>query len=75
MTIQIDAWEQRLLVQAYAPLEERLRRDVELLANRAQHQRAYAQCQAITKAHSRTFFLASSLMPRALRSPEVWCGP
>lgn len=67
MTIQIDAWEHRLLVKANAPLENRLRHDVELLANRAQHQRAYSHCKAVTKAHSRTFFIASSLMPRAQR--------
>ncbi len=67
MTIQINAWEHRLLAKAYAPLEERLRHDVELLANRAQHQRAYAHCKQVTKKHSRTFFMASGLMPRAQR--------
>jgi 15-cis-phytoene synthase len=67
MTVQIDAWEHRLLVRANAPLEDRLRQDVALLANQAQHRRAYAYCREMTKAHSRTFFIASGLMPRAQR--------
>ena len=67
MTVQIDAWELRLLAKAHAPLEDRLRHDVKLLANRAQHQRAYAHCKAVTKEYSRTFFIASGLMPRAQR--------
>lgn len=67
MSIQIDAWEYRLLAKAYAPLEERLRHDVELLANRAQHQRAYAHCKNVTRKYSHTFFIASGLMPRAQR--------
>jgi phytoene synthase len=77
MTFQINAWEHRLLAQAYAPLEERLRHDVELLANQAQHRRAYAHCKAITQEHSRTFFIASSLMPlaqrRAIRALYAFC--
>lgn len=67
MTVQIDAWEHSLLAKAHAPLENRLRHDVALLANRTQHRRAYAHCAAITKKHSHTFFIASSLMPRAQR--------
>lgn len=67
MTVQIDAWEHRLMAQAHAPLEERIRHDVALLANHAHHRRAYAHCKTVTKEHSRTFFMASSLMPRAQR--------
>jgi phytoene synthase len=67
MAVQIDAWEHGLLAQAYAPLENRLRHDVELLVNRAQLQRAYRHCQEITRQHSQTFFVASSLLPRAER--------
>jgi phytoene synthase len=67
MTLQIDAWEHRLLAQAYAPLENRLRHDIQLLADRAHLQHAYSHCQDITREHSRTFFLASSLLPRAQR--------
>jgi phytoene synthase len=77
MTAQINTWEHHLLVQAHAPLEERLRHDVAILANRAQRQRAYAYCKTITKEHSRTFFLASSLMPtvqrRSIRALYAFC--
>jgi hypothetical protein len=54
MTVQINAWEHRVLAQAYAPLEERLRHDVELRVNRAQFERAYLHCQAVTQEHSQT---------------------
>jgi phytoene synthase len=67
MAAQLDSWEHGLLAQAYAPLENRLRHDVELLANRAQLQRAYRHCQVVTRQHSRTFFIASGLLPRAER--------
>lgn len=67
MTIQIDAWESGLLVQAYAPLENRLRHDVHLLADRAQTELAYHYCQQMTRIHSHTFFVASALLPRAER--------
>lgn len=67
MTIQLDAWENRLLVQAYAPLESRLRHDAQLPADRAQSELAYHHCQMVTRAHSHTFFVASALLPRAER--------
>jgi phytoene synthase len=67
MTMQLDAWENRLLVQAYAPLESRLRHDVQHLADRAQSELAYHHCQTITREHSHTFFVASAMLPRAQR--------
>ncbi len=77
MTAQIDVWEHRLLAQAYAPLENRLRHDVELLAGQAQYRRAYAYCRAITREHSRTFFIASALLPpdqrRAIQALYAFC--
>ncbi len=62
-----ETWENRLLVQAYAPLEDRILHDVQLFSNRAQTRRAYAHCRAVTKQHSRTFFTAAHLLPRAQR--------
>jgi phytoene synthase len=77
MTIQLEAWEHRLLAQAYAPLEDRLRHDIQLLTNRTQLQQAYAHCETITRQHSRTFYLASSLLPRserqAIRALYAFC--
>lgn len=77
MTVQLDAWEHRLLAQAYIPLENRLRHDVELLVNRSQQERAYLHAGAITREHSRTFYMASSLLPRgerrAIRALYAFC--
>ncbi len=71
MRIQTHTWEDRLLAWAYEglrklPLMDRFDADDSLLEN------AYAHCAAITKANSRTFYLASSLLPgdkrRAVRA-------
>jgi phytoene synthase len=76
MTVQIDAWEHRLLAQAYAPLENR-RHDASPLLDRAHAPAAYLRCQQITRDHSRTFFLASSLLSpdqrRAIRALYAFC--
>ena len=63
MTIQLDGWEHRLLAQAYAPLDERLRQAHFPVSNKAQLQEAYDHCQAITREHSHTFYLTSGLLP------------
>ena len=63
MSLLVDTWEKRLLAQAYAPSETVLRHETELLMDQAQRQRAYLRCQAITREHSRTFSIASSLLP------------
>ncbi len=67
MTVQIDSWEHRLLAQAYAPLENRRRHDLLPLLDRAHDPAAYDHCRQITREHSRTFFLASALLPREQR--------
>ncbi|MDT8304440.1 MAG: squalene/phytoene synthase family protein [Anaerolineae bacterium] len=67
MTIQLETWESSLLLQAYAPLENRLRHDMQVLADRAQSERAYLHCQTLTREHSHTFFVASALLPHAQR--------
>jgi phytoene synthase len=77
MTAQLDLWEHGLLAQAYAPLENRLRHGVELSRSSAQYRRAYAHCRAITREHSRTFYIASALMPaeqrRAIQALYAFC--
>ena len=77
MTAQLEFWEHNLLAQAYAPLENRLRHSIELSAGSAQYRRAYQQCQAITREHSRTFFIASALMHaehrRAIQALYAFC--
>lgn len=77
MSLVIDTWEHRLMAQAQAPLENFLRHEVELLIDQAQRQRAYNQCEAITREHSRTFFISSSLLPadqkQAMRALYAFC--
>lgn len=67
MGVNKETWENRLLAQAYAPLENRILHDVQLFSNRAHMRRAYAQCQAVTRKHSRTFFTAAHLLPAKQR--------
>jgi phytoene synthase len=66
MTINVGAWEHQLLTQAYAPLEKHQHTD-SFSADEARLKPAYDLCQVITEEHSRTFYLASALMPRAQR--------
>lgn len=77
MSLLIETWENRLLAQAYAPLENFLRHEAELLIDQTQRQRAYHHCEAITREHSRTFFIASGLLPRdqqqAMRALYAFC--
>ena len=77
MTVQIDAWEHRLLAQAYAPLENRRRHEALPILDWAHDPVAYRECERITREHSRTFFLASALLPReqrrAMRALYAFC--
>jgi phytoene synthase len=77
MTVQIDAWEHRLLAQAYAPLENRRRHEALPILDWTHDPAAYRQCERITREHSRTFFLASGLLPReqrrAIRALYAFC--
>ncbi len=78
MTVQLQqyAWETTLLGWAQNARDshvpcERVRADSELL------EAAYQHCEAITNIHSRTFFLASALLPpekrRAARALYAFC--
>jgi len=76
MTINVGAWENQLLAQAYAPLENHRRSD-SFSPNVSRLKPAYDLCRDITEEHSRTFFLASVLMPRvqrkAIRALYAFC--
>jgi phytoene synthase len=70
------SWERRLLALAYGPLQHQ---DVHLPVD-ADHlalDRAYAHCAALTREHSKTFYLASGLLPRdkqrAVRALYAFC--
>lgn len=60
-------WEGSLLVLARKALEHEHSDDHPLQVNALQLQAAYRYCQAVTKANSKTFYLASSLLPTAKR--------
>jgi phytoene synthase len=72
----IPTWEQRLLALAHEGLEshspaEPFQAEAGLL------EQAYEQCERITRQHSRTFYLASQLLPaekrRAVRALYAFC--
>lgn len=75
-TITITNWEHRLLRQAYAPLENLILAEA-VEANQNHLRRAYAHCTAVTATHSRTFYLASALLPpaerQAMRALYAFC--
>jgi phytoene synthase len=77
MELQLSEWEKILLSMAY---EARLMPKSESVTptfNRDLLNWAYAHCEAMTARHSRSFFLASSLLPpdkrRAIRALYAFC--
>jgi phytoene synthase len=76
MTLQIQSWEYRLLDWAHAPLVEGSTH-IAVQAENAVLRTAYAHCDQITRVHSRTFYLASGLLPkekrRAARALYAFC--
>lgn len=76
MTVHAYTWENRLLTWAYEALESYT--PVEsVTADSSVLQQAYNYCESLTRAHSRTFFLASGLLPfakrRAVRALYAFC--
>lgn len=63
MTVHATPWEERLVERAQV-LPDREKSHRALCVNQKRLKLAYALCDAITAEHSRTFFLASSLLPR-----------
>lgn len=76
MTAQAHPWENRLLAWAYEALESTVPVD-SVAADSGVLRRAYDYCESLTRAHSRTFFLASGLLPfakrRAARALYAFC--
>ncbi|MBD3184332.1 hypothetical protein GF312_18760, partial [Candidatus Poribacteria bacterium] len=76
MTLYTCSWEEKLLEKAYKAFEEHVEFnfiDVDRLAL----EEAYEHCRKLTKHHSRTFYVASSLLPgekcRAARALYSFC--
>jgi len=76
MTIQFHAWENRLLGWAYEALETH-RPGEHIISDKFGLQAAYAYCENLTRESSRTFYLASGLLPyqkrRAARALYAFC--
>ncbi len=66
MTIQIQTWENRLLAWAYEASENHRPNDA-LVTNQDALNAAYNYCSEMTRFYSRTFYLASGLLPPAKR--------
>lgn len=61
------SWENRLLARAYAPLENLIVAH-NIQVNERNLAESYTYCTAVTSQHSRTFFMASALLPPAERN-------
>ncbi|NBD34820.1 MAG: squalene/phytoene synthase family protein [Chloroflexi bacterium] len=76
--LQTTAWETALLKRAYAGLQgTAARAHAPIETDTDQLEAAYARCDAITREHSRTFYMASALLPkhkrRAARALYAFC--
>lgn len=76
MTIQTQAWENRLLAWAHEALENHTP-GAHITADSATLHAAYQHCATMTRVNSRTFFLSSGLLPtekrRAVRALYAFC--
>jgi phytoene synthase len=74
---QSTSWERSLLAKASAALDEQVYHLLYPAQDNAQRRMAYAYCQEITRRNSRTFYMATALMPapkrRAIRSLYALC--
>jgi phytoene synthase len=62
----VAPWEERLLDLAYQPLTSR-NRPASIVADARTLARAYAHSAALTQRHSKTFYMASGLLPAGIR--------
>lgn len=73
--LQVQVWERRLLDLAHQALESDV--SAHLVSDQALLEKAYLQCEDITRQNSKTFYLASGLMPaekrRATRALYAFC--
>jgi 15-cis-phytoene synthase len=77
MSVQSTHWENHLLAMAYEALENPNLLPHSDFSNQVLLDQAYAHCNQLTRHHSRTFFMASGLLPddkrRAIRSLYAFC--
>jgi phytoene synthase len=76
-SIQTQTWEPMLLNKARDSRQAALFTTPEAVEDQALLARAYARCERVTADHSRSFYLASSLLPagkrRAMRALYAFC--
>jgi phytoene synthase len=78
MSLYTPSWEPRLLAWAHEALESHTHTPAEpVTADRGALARAYGYCRELTRVHSRTFYLASRLLPagerRAVHALYAFC--
>ena len=77
MSVQSTHWENHLLAMAYEALENQSPLQHSDFSNQILLEQAYAYCNQLTRDHSRTFFMASGLLPddkrRAIRALYAFC--
>lgn len=79
MTVRTTSWEYRLTRLAYEALDSHASAEYAAPAatDATELERAYAYCADLTKMHSKTFYMASSLLPdekrRAMRALYAFC--
>ena len=75
LMLQVQVWEHRLLDLAHQALDSDV--SAHQVSDHALLEKAYRQCEDITRQNSKTFFLASGLMPaekrRATRALYAFC--
>lgn len=67
MAVQAHGWERRLIDLAQEALETQIAAALHGIWDDDDLSTAYRACEQITKRHSRTFFMASGLLPRSKR--------
>lgn len=67
MAVQAQGWERRLIDLAQEALETQIAAALHGIFDDDDLSAAYRACEQITKSHSRTFMMASSLLPKAKR--------
>jgi phytoene synthase len=76
MSVKMHSWEQSLQEHAYKAFEEPVTSAV-VNASKQTLEKAYLHCRELTKFHSRTFYMASGLLPsdkrRAARALYAFC--
>lgn len=77
MSLQPHNWEPELLSLAYEGLDTVKRADSKTVFDRTLLEKSYHYCKNVTARHSRSFYLASSLLPRhkqqAVRALYAFC--